>query len=84
MLCAELPFRGLQHGLNRIFLREAFGRLRATAGQALLQTVFLAHQAWVDTDGVIRTLFRLFVTRRTMLEWETAATADRQGRPAER
>ena len=67
---AELPFRGFQHRFNRIFLRDAAGRLHATAGQSLLQIVFVAHQAWVDTDAVIRTLFRLFVTRRTLLEWE--------------
>ena len=34
---------------------------------------FLAHQAWLMTDAIIRTLFRLLVTHCHMLEWVTAA-----------
>ncbi len=44
---------------------------------ALSQIAFvvtlLAHQAWLMTDAIGRTLLRLFVTRRHMLEWLTAA-----------
>ena len=36
---------------------------------------FLAHQAWLMADAIIRTLTRLFVTRRHLLEWVTAARA---------
>lgn len=46
---------------------------------ALSQIAFLltllAHQAWLMTDAIVRTLFRLFVSRRHMLEWVTAAQA---------
>ncbi|MBI1818354.1 MAG: phosphorylase [Deltaproteobacteria bacterium] len=35
----------------------------------------LAHQAWLMTDAIVRTLFRLFVSHRRMLEWVTAAQA---------
>jgi cyclic beta-1,2-glucan synthetase len=35
----------------------------------------LAHQAWLMTDAIVRTLFRLFVSHRHMLEWVTAAQA---------
>src|SRR5258708_33688686 len=38
---------------------------------------FLAHQAWVMTDAVIRTMFRLF-RRRRLLEWVTAAQVSRE------
>ena len=41
--------------------------------QSLLMISFLAHQAWLMTDAIIRTLTRLFVTRRHLLEWVTAA-----------
>jgi cyclic beta-1,2-glucan synthetase len=41
---------------------------------ALLVT-FLAHQAWLMTDAIVRTLFRVFVSRRRLLEWVTAAQA---------
>jgi cyclic beta-1,2-glucan synthetase len=40
-----------------------------------LSVIFLAHQAWLMTDAILRTLFRLYVSRRNMLEWVTAAQA---------
>jgi cyclic beta-1,2-glucan synthetase len=36
---------------------------------------FMAHNAVVMTDAVIRTLYRLFVSRRHLLEWRTAQEA---------
>ena len=44
--------------------------------QTALATTFLAHQAWSMTDAIARTLFRLFVSRRNLLEWLTAAHAN--------
>ena len=41
--------------------------------------VFLADQAWRSGDAIVRTLLRLFVTRRHLLEWTTAAQT--AGRP---
>ena len=35
----------------------------------------LAHQAWLMSDAIVRTLYRLFVSHRRMLEWVTAAQA---------
>jgi len=35
--------------------------------------VFLAHQAWLMADAVARTLFRLSVTHRNLLQWITSA-----------
>ncbi len=37
---------------------------------------FLAHQAWLMIDAIGRTLFRLFVSRRNLLQWVTAAQAN--------
>jgi cyclic beta-1,2-glucan synthetase len=37
---------------------------------------FLAHQAWLMIDAISRTLFRLFVSRRNLLQWVTAAQAN--------
>ena len=42
-------------------------------GHVLFGIVFLAHQAWLMGDAVIRTMIRLTVTRRHLLEWTTAA-----------
>src|SRR5262249_59928413 len=52
--------------------------VRATAGHALLSAIFLADQARLMTDAVGRTLWRLYVTRRHLLEWETADAAERR------
>ncbi len=41
--------------------------------QVALLIILLAHQAWLMTDAIVRTLFRLFVRQRRLLEWVTAA-----------
>ena len=43
--------------------------------QAALLVVFLAHQAWLMADAIGRTLFRLLVSHRHLLDWVTAAQA---------
>lgn len=43
--------------------------------QSLLIAALLAHQAWLMGDAIVRTLIRLFVTRRNLLEWTPAAQA---------
>jgi cyclic beta-1,2-glucan synthetase len=40
-----------------------------------LNVVFLAHQACLMADAILRTLGRVFVTRRHLLQWVTAAQA---------
>jgi cyclic beta-1,2-glucan synthetase len=56
---------------------RALGRsLPATAGQTLLAAAFLADQARLTLDAAVRTLYRLYVSRRKRLEWETAAAAE--------
>ena len=48
-----------------------------TASINLVFTVtFLAHQALLSLDAVIRALIRRFFTQRRLLEWETAAEAE--------
>ena len=60
--------------------RQAWVNARAgavsTVGQVGLSAVFLAHQAWTLLDAIGRTLWRLSVSRRHLLEWETAAAAE--------
>ncbi len=40
-----------------------------------LGLAFLAHQAWLMVDAILRTLARLYITHRRLLEWTTAARA---------
>lgn len=70
--------------------RRAFGAwvgdtvraVRENAVVTLCSLIFLLHQALVSSDAIIRSLARVFVTRKKMLEWETAAEAEdaRRGR----
>ena len=47
--------------------------LEVSAIQIAFLITFLAHQAWMMLDAVLRTIFRLFIRRRRLLEWTTAA-----------
>ena len=59
--------------------RSHFGALgtdlRLALAQSVLIVTFMAHQAWLMGDAIARTLVRLFVTHRHLLEWVTAAQA---------
>jgi cyclic beta-1,2-glucan synthetase len=45
--------------------------------QVALAIVFLPHQAWVSADAIVRTLWRMAVSRRRLLEWRTASQTER-------
>ena len=60
---------------KRSHVRAVAVDLALGLSQIALLVTFLAHQTWLMTDAIIRTLFRLLVTRRMMLEWVTAAQA---------
>jgi cyclic beta-1,2-glucan synthetase len=40
-----------------------------------LRTTFIAHSAFLMADAIVRTIYRLFVSHRDLLEWKTAAQA---------
>ena len=48
-----------------------------SARQALFAIAFLPHQAWISADAILRTLWRLGVSRRNLLEWRTASQSER-------
>ncbi len=54
--------------------------LRLALLQTFFTTAFLADQAWRMLDAIARTLVRLAVTRRRLLEWTTAAQSARAPR----
>jgi cyclic beta-1,2-glucan synthetase len=62
-----------------VSLRNHLRTLRGDFALGLVQSAFLitflAHQAWLMVDAVTRTLFRLYIRRRHLLEWATAAQA---------
>ncbi len=64
----------------RSHLRALVSDLRLAVLQTVLTITFLAHQAWLMMDAIGRTLFRLLVSRRNLLEWVTAAQAQLSSR----
>ena len=59
-------------------LRSQQADLTASARQALLTATFLAHQSWVMADAIGRTVWRMLVSRRHLLEWESASDSARR------
>ncbi len=54
--------------------------LMSGMSQLAMMLTLLAHQAWLMSDAISRTLYRLYVSHRLMLEWTTAAKAKRTRR----
>jgi len=57
--------------------RATFDDVRLAAARALLQTAFLASQAYEMLHAIVVTLIRVGVTRERLLEWEPAAATNR-------
>jgi cyclic beta-1,2-glucan synthetase len=64
---------GFARGRRRSAFAGTLQRLSDHAGRWLLLLMFLPYDAAVATDAIARTLVRLFVTRRRLLQWTSAA-----------
>ncbi|MBU1481718.1 MAG: cyclic beta 1-2 glucan synthetase, partial [Gammaproteobacteria bacterium] len=49
-------------------------------GQMLLTLAFLPYDAFISLDAIVRTLWRLLVTRKRLLEWQTSSDSDLSAR----
>ena len=54
---------------KRSHVRAVGADLAAAGSQIAMLVTLLAHQAWLMSDAIVRTLYRLFVSHRLMLEW---------------
>jgi cyclic beta-1,2-glucan glucanotransferase len=63
----------LARGRRRNTARATLRRLADHGGRWLLAIVFMAHEAVHAMDAIVRTLWRVYVSRRRMLEWVSAA-----------
>jgi cyclic beta-1,2-glucan synthetase len=61
---------------KRSHLRAVRDDIFVALSQAFLAITMLAHQAWLMSDAVARTLGRLYITKRNLLEWVPAAQAE--------
>ncbi|MGH9821196.1 MAG: GH36-type glycosyl hydrolase domain-containing protein, partial [Pyrinomonadaceae bacterium] len=55
---------------------SVLGDVTTNTLQVLLLLTVLAHQACSNTDAVIRTLYRQFISHRALLQWKTAAQSE--------
>jgi len=63
-------------GISKRSYIRAVGRDLLLAGSQFGLTItMLTHQAWLMSDAIVRTLVRVYVTHRSLLEWVTAAQA---------
>jgi cyclic beta-1,2-glucan synthetase len=76
---------GLVPGRSGVSARSHVRALVADARIAVARTglllALLAHQAWSMSDAILRTLHRLVVSRRRLLEWMTAEQVQMSERP---
>ncbi|MGC2258883.1 MAG: glucoamylase family protein [Candidatus Sulfotelmatobacter sp.] len=60
-------------------VRDAFNSFLNASIANILTITFLAHQALLSLDAVVRTMVRRLITRQRLLQWETAAEAELAG-----
>lgn len=56
---------------------NVWGDVRTNTAQVGLTLIFLAHQATLMSDAICRTIYRKLISRKKLLEWVTAAQAER-------
>ena len=54
-------------------LQKLSDEIRSASAMVALRATFIAHNAYLMTDAIIRSLYRSFITGKLMLEWRTAA-----------
>ncbi|MCO6048474.1 DUF3131 domain-containing protein [Mesorhizobium sp. RP14(2022)] len=54
-------------------VRALFRDIAFGTAMVALRIVLMAHSAWMMGDALVRTIYRLFVTRQNMLEWRAAS-----------
>jgi len=76
-----LAFAGQWSSAHRwTALKQGVGDFETSQVNVLVFLTFLPHQALVTLDAIVRTVFRLTVTRRKLLEWETAAQSEMENK----
>ncbi|MBZ5515479.1 MAG: glycosyl transferase [Acidobacteriia bacterium] len=64
---------------RRGYLQEVARTFVTAQVNTFFLLAFLSHQTLLTLDAIVRTVVRLTITRRKLLEWETAAQAEQAG-----
>jgi len=55
---------------------SVLGNVKTNTWQVLIVLAMLPYQAYLNSDAVIRTVYRVFVSHKNLLEWKTAAQSE--------
>ncbi len=66
---------------RRSHLRASARDLRSAAANFAMTLTMMAHQSWLMGDAIVRTLMRLYVTHRNLLQWKASMHAASQVSP---
>ncbi len=59
---------------------SVWGDARTNSAQVALSLILLPHQGYLMGDAISRTIYRKLISRKKLLEWVTAADAEKSGR----
>ncbi|MCI9627208.1 MAG: hypothetical protein HFI90_10565 [Clostridia bacterium] len=79
---ASIFFPAVVTAAKELRRRRGWRNTRRSLRVCLWQFVFLAHQAYVALDAATRTVWRLCVTKKNLLEWTTSAETERKRKDA--
>ncbi|WP_406603992.1 GH36-type glycosyl hydrolase domain-containing protein [Bartonella gliris] len=54
--------------------QSILSKIALTGADLFLKTAFIAHSAYFMTDAIIRTLYRMMISKQHLLEWKTSAS----------
>ncbi|MEZ0373957.1 MAG: glycosyltransferase family 2 protein, partial [Candidatus Sericytochromatia bacterium] len=87
IICLPGLLSALLNGLNKpadlpwpMHLRNAAAACGRQAGQVFLTLTCLPYDAFISLDAIGRTLLRLLVTHKRLLEWQTSSDSERKTR----
>lgn len=62
-------------------IRNVWSNIGSNATQVFQLVVYLPHRAHFDIDAILRTLYRMAISRRNLLEWKTSAQSEIESMP---
>ena len=75
LIFAVLLQRFFRPKLSLVY-KSFFGELQMMLERAFLEFVITPYRAYIATDAMIRTVYRLFISRKNLLRWNTAESVD--------
>ena len=63
--------------MSKVAFRNLFNAVYIIMEQAAFRFILLPYRAWVSIDAIARTLYRLYVSKKQLLQWETAEAAEK-------